>query len=104
MDEPGKKKKPKYLCMCVSACVCLFHTLQRVVSLPLSQGASMGASSPFMADIPSMGLCAIYKPPVCHSGPETRADSLVEVVKVVEVMVEEVLVLVTFTIVLNMCF
>lgn len=87
--------------MCVSACVCLFHTLQRVVSLPLSQGASMGASSPFMADILSMGLRAIYKLPVCHSGPETRADSPVEVV---EVMVEEVLVFVTVTIVLNMCF
>lgn len=88
----------KTICVCVRALVCLFHTLQRVVSLPLSQGASTGASSPFMADILSMGLRAIYKPPVCHSGPETRAGRLVEVV------VEKVLVLVMVTIVLNLCF
>lgn len=91
----------KTICVCVRALVCLFHTLQCVVSLPLSQGASTGASSPFMADILSMGLRAIYKPPVCHSGPETRAGRLVEVVEVVE---EKVLVLVMVTIVLNLSF
>lgn len=78
---------------CVRECVCVFHMLQRVVTLPLSQGASTGTSSPFMADILSMGFRAIYKPPVCHSGPETRAGCLVEEVEEVVEGMEEVEVL-----------